>query len=435
MPESGPLPNANQVFNRTYPGERAERQPVHTVYGGGHLFRSDTTRRLGALAQRALNRFGETPAGFAAAVGLASAQAESVYTLIVEKLAREPVEDYRIDFEDGYGRRPDAEEDGDATRAAGEVARGMEDGTLPPFIGIRIKPLNEELRRRSVKTLELFIEALAAAARGTPPGFVVTLPKIVLPEQVSDVTDRLSVLEERLGLPAGSVPLELMVEMPQAILGPDGRCPLLSLVAAGAGRVRGAHFGTYDYTAGLGISAPYQRMSHPVCDLAKGAMQVALAGTGVWLSDGATATLPVAPHRPAEGEALAAELEAGNRESVYRAWAMHFADVRHSLETGFYQGWDLHPAQLPTRYAAVFGFFREGLEAAGARLRNLVARAAQATVSGDVFDDAATGQGLLNYLLRAVNSGAVSEAEAVAVAGLTREDLQRRDFRALLTRG
>ena len=100
--------------------------------------------------------------------------------------------------------------------------------------------------------------------------------------------------------------------------------------------------------------------------------------------------------------------------------------------TGFYQGWDLHPAQLPSRYAAVYGFFLEGLAAASDRLRNFVQKAAQATLVGDVFDDAATGQGLLNYFLRAMNCGAITEAEAVAMSGLTLDELRSRSFMKIL---
>ena len=93
---------------------------------------------------------------------------------------------------------------------------------------------------------------------------------------------------------------------------------------------------------------------------------------------------------------------------MHRAWRLHADDVRHSLVNGFYQGWDLHPAQLPTRYAAVYAFFLEGLDAASERLRNFVDKAAQATLVGDVFDDAATGQGLLNFFLRGINCGAIT---------------------------
>ena len=220
-----------------------------------------------------------------------------------------------------------------------------------------------------------------------------------------------------------------MVEMPQAVLDATGRCPLPALVDAGAGRVRGAHFGTYDYTAGLTITAAHQRMRHPACDFARQVMQVALAGTGVWLSDGATAVMPVPLHR---GSGLTPEQERENRASVHRGWRLHYDDTRHSLEHAFYQGWDLHPAQLPSRYAAVFAFFLEGVEAAGERLRNFVAKAAQATLVGDVFDDAATGQGLLNHFLRGIGSGAISEGDAAALTGLTGGEIAGRSFIRIL---
>ena len=186
-------------------------------------------------------------------------------------------------------------------------------------------------------------------------------------------------------------------------------------IAEGNGRIVAAHFGTYDYTASLSITAAYQHMLHPVCDFAKQVMQVALAGTGIWLSDGATNIMPI-----------------GSREVVHQAWRLHAQHVRHSLTTGFYQGWDLHPAQLPSRYATVYAFFIEGLDAASERLKNFVQKAAQATLVGDVFDDAATGQGLLNYFLRAMNCGAITEAEAVGMSGLTLDELRGRSFIRIL---
>jgi hypothetical protein len=122
----------------------------------------------------------------------------------------------------------------------------------------------------------------------------------------------------------------------------------------------------------------------------------------------------------------------GSREAVHRAWRLHAEHVWHSLVTGFYQGWDLHPAQLPSRYAAVYSFFLEGLAAASERLKNFVQKAAQATLVGDVFDDAATGQGLLNYFLRAMNCGAITEQEAVDMSGLSLEELRSRSFVSIL---
>ncbi|MFI5309891.1 MAG: DUF6986 family protein [Gemmatimonadales bacterium] len=426
---------ANLAFNARHPGEAAERQPVHVVYGGGHLFRADTAVRLGAVARKALDDYAADARTLDAVLGL-GARADAVYERVREKLTREPVEDFRIDFEDGYGNRPDAEEDGHVAAAAREVASGLKAGTLPAFIGIRIKPLNEELRERSVRTLQLFLRTLVNEAGRLPQNFVVTLPKITVTDQVAAFADILAVLEREVGLFAGALRFEVMIETPQVILGDDGMSPLPCLLTAAAGRLTAAHFGTYDYTAGLGITAAYQRMRHPACDFAKHMMQVAYSGTGVWLSDGATSVLPVPLHRAPAGANLSPAQERENRAGVHDAWKLHFDDVRHSLAHGFYQGWDLHPAQLVTRYAAVFSFFLEGLDAAGARLANFVTKAAQATLVGDVFDDAATGQGLLNYFLRGINSGAITEEEAVARTGLTVEEIRSRSFVQILkTRG
>ncbi len=428
------LQRANEAFMARYPGESGRRQPVHTVYGGAHLFRADSAAKLGKLALRALEEQAPDAATLAAALGLPAEIALKVYPRVVEKLQREPVEDFRLDFEDGYGNRPDAEEDKDAAAAAQQVAAGMKEDVLPPFIGIRIKPFNEELRERSMRTLEIFLSELAGKTGGkAPKNFVVTLPKITVPEQVAALAELLAALETRLGLPEQSLRMETMIETPQSILNERGECNLPLLLAAAQGRCAGAHFGTYDYTAGCGITAAYQVMGHPACDFAKHMMQIAFAGTGVWLSDGATNIMPVGPHREAgDGAKLSASQSEENRRVVHRAWKMHYDDVRHSLAGGFYQGWDLHPAQLPTRYAAVFAFFLEGQEAASERLRNFVAKAAQATLVGDVFDDAATGQGLLNYFLRAMSCGAIGEAEARPLTGLTLEELRSASFVKIL---
>jgi hypothetical protein len=202
-------------------------------------------------------------------------------------------------------------------------------------------------------------------------------------------------------------------------------------VAAGGGRVTGAHFGTYDYTALCGITASWQHMGHQVCDFAKHMMQVALAQSGVRLSDGATNIMPAAPHRPTPDRPLTNAQRLENREAIHRAWKIHFDDVRHSLVNGYYQGWDLHPAQLPTRYAAVYEFFLSARPAATARLRNFIEKAAQATLVGDVFDDAATGQGLLNFFVRGLTSGALTLDEA-RETGLTVEELRGKSFLAIL---
>jgi citrate lyase beta subunit len=426
------LRSANAAVATACPGERGDRQPVHTVYGGAHLFRADTARKLGAAAIASLEEYAPDAGTLARALGLDQAVGAAIYPRVLDKLRREPVEDYRLDFEDGYGARPDEEEDGHARSAAAEVAAGLAAGTLPPFIGIRIKPMSKELHARSLRTLDLFVTALARATGGRlPPNFVVTIPKLMSPVHVLAVARACASLERRLRLGPRAIALELMIETPQSILAPDGSSALRSLVAAGGGRVTGAHFGTYDYTALCGITASWQHMRHDACDFAKHMMQVALAQTGVHLSDGATNVMPVAVHRPAPGGRLAEAGRRENREAVHRAWKVHFDDVSHSLVNGYYQGWDLHPAQLPTRYAALFAFFLAAGPAATARLRNFVEKAAQATLIGDVFDDAATGQGLLNFFVRGLGCGALT-TDDVRATGLTIEEIQGRSFLKIL---
>jgi citrate lyase beta subunit len=412
------LDKANVRIAELFPGDSPGRQPVHTVYGGAHLFKADAAQKLGTIALNALAEHAPDAATLATALDLDRPLADRLYSRVVDKLTFEPVEDFRIDFEDGFGNRPDREEDEHALRTAGEVADGLAARTLPQGIGIRIKPLTEELKRRSLRTFDLFLTRLLARTDGRlPQNFVVTLPKVTSPDQVAALASACDAFEYWRELPAGTLRFELMIETTQSIFAPDGAVALPRLIAEGRGRIVAAHFGTYDYTAACSITAAHQHMLHPVCDFAKHVMQVALAGTGIWLSDGATNVMPV-----------------GSRDVVHRAWRLQAQHIRHSLVSGFYQGWDLHPAQLPIRYAAVYAFFLEGLEAASDRLKNFVQKAAQATLVGDVFDDAATGQGLLNYFLRAMNCGAITEHEAIAMSGLTLEELRGRSFVRILAR-
>ncbi len=421
------LAAAASRVSRSFPGERPERQPVHTVYGGAHLFSGGTAGRLGELALAALDDWAATPDQLGFILGLPPDLSSRVHPLVAEKLNREPVEDFRIDFEDGYGHRPDTEEDGHARSAAEQVVAGMTAGSLPPFIGIRIKSLSGELHRRALRTLDIFVTTVVEGGHGLPPGFTVTLPKIQDVEQVMVLDEALDELEQDLGL--DRIPIELMVETPQTVIDRDGMSGVRKFVEAGQGRVRGAHFGTYDYTASLTITAAYQTMTHPACDFARHTLQVSLAGSGVWISDGATNVMPVPQYR---GDGLSAAQKEENNRTVHQAMRLHYEHIRHSLTHAYYQGWDLHPAQFPTRYAAVYAFFLEGLDQAGARLSNFVESAAKATLVGEVFDDAATGQGLLNYFLRAINCGAISEEEATERSGLTLDEIRTRSFLAIL---
>ena len=342
-----------------------QRQPIHTVYGGAHLFKPDIAAKFGAIALETLRRYAAAPESLGVS--------EEVYQRVVRKLEREPVEDYRIEFEDGYGIRSDAEEDQHAISAARTI-RAKSQG-LPPFLGIRIKPLTEASRARSVRTLKLFLETLG----DIPLNFVVTLPKVTEPAQVGELA--------RLLEPNGPK-LELMIETPQAIFA------IPQLLDAAEGRCRGLHFGPYDYTASCGIVAEHQSITHQACDFARNVMQVSTAGREVMLSDGPTNILPIA--------------KSGN---VREALRLHFDNVQRALKNGFYQGWDLHPAQLPARYAAVYDFFWQSFESAAVRLRNFIEQSKRATLVGGVFDDAATGEGLVNFFRRGVACGAFSEED------------------------
>lgn len=451
---------ANLAYYNIYKGDSPERQPVHTVYGGANLFTHDTAARM---SQAALNNFRTYAPNFVVLAKVLELQghhtlptqeemvqalaeklaalseterrehpawlAYTVYQRIGQKLEQEALEDFRIDFEDGFGNRPDDEEDAVAVQAALEVAKGMELKTLPPFIGIRIKPFTEDLKARGIRTLDIFLTTLLDKTGGKlPDNFIVMLPKVVIPEQVKALIRIFETFEQAFQLPHKTLKMETMVEQTQAIMDAEGKNPLMSFIRASDGRCIAAHFGTYDYTASAGITAKYQTMGHPVCDFAHHVTKVALGNTGIMLSDGATNVMPIGPHR---GENLSAQQHRENTEVVHKAWRTGFDHTMHSLINGLYQGWDLHPAQLPMRYAAVYTFFLESYEDAALRLRHFVDKAAQATLSGDIFDDAATGQGLLNYFLKALNCGAISEAEAT-VTGLSVEEIRLRSFYRIL---
>ena len=398
------LLNANKTLARQYPGDAIGRQPVHTFIAPADTFTIDAAQRAGQQAIETLNTFAATPGSFAKVVGLPAdfpGLAETVRARVFDKLQREPIEDYRLDFEDGYGTRSDAEEDGHAQSAAQTVAAAMTVGTLPPFLGIRIKPLSNELHARSLRTLEIFVTTLVKTAGRLPANFAVTATKVMTPAHVGALAQRCQALERKLRMPRHTIQLELMIETPQAILAPDGRVALPALIKAGGGRVRGAHLGVYDYTALCGITAAWQHPRHLACDFAREMMRVSLAQTGVRLSDGSSNLLPIPPH-------------------VHTAWKQHFDDVTHSLVNGFYQGWDLHPGHLPTRYAAVYAFYLSARPAATARLSNFFTKASKA---GAAFDDAATGQALVNFFVRGLSSGAITLSEAMQT-GLTESELQ-----------
>lgn len=390
--------------DRAAPRSARARAPVHVVYGGAHLFTRDVVAKMSRLALAALDAHAATPDALAVAMEMPLESARAVHGRVRDKLLREPVEDLRIDFEDGFGPRPDDEEDHHARRAGEELRVALDAGAAPPSYGVRPKALSSATAARALRTLSIFFDALGAV----PPGVIVTLPKVERPELVAVAADALDALEDAHGAARGAARLELMIETPESLVTDDGALALPRLVRAGRGRVTGAHLGAYDLTASAGVAASAQTLDHPLCAAARALMQLSLASTGVQLADGATTLMPIGPHR---GELDAARL-AENDAAVRRAWRVAYTNVRRALADGIYQGWDLHPAQLPARYAATYAFFREGLVDARARLAASRQAAARASRVGAQFDDAATVRGLEAFFERGRSSGALDPDEA-----------------------
>lgn len=386
------LADTDRLLELHYPGDDGSRQPVHTVYVPANTFTPSLPGEWGAEAAATAEAQGGLE-HLCILLGQEPGLAAAVAPRVAAKLYDEPIEDLRLDFEDGYGNRGDDAEDADAVAAARSVAEAVAAGTAPPFIGIRIKSLAADTRTRGLRTLDLFVSSLADSGE-LPEGLVLTLPKVSTVAQVQAMDYAVSRLEQVHGLPPGRLRFEVQVETPQLILGPEGTSPVARLPHVVPGRISALHYGNYDYGAALQIPAEYQSMEHPAADFAKEVMQLAVAGTGIRLSDGSTNIVPVG-------------------DGVADAWKLHGRLVRRSLERGFYQGWDLHPAQLPSRFAANYAFYRGGLPTAAARLRNYLEGA-----KGALMDEPATARALADFLLRGVNCGAVGSEEVLALTGV-----------------
>lgn len=395
------LSAVDELKELVYPGTKQVWQPVHTCYVPADQVGAGTVREWGQQALAALDEHAGGPEDFTDILGLAPQIAPAVHERVRWKLRREPVEDLRIDFEDGYGNRPDEVEDADAERAAEVVAGWLQDGAEPFCFGLRVKSFDTpELRARSIRTLDIFLTALLQQWGSLPSGFVVTFPKVISALQVEVFVELLELLEQQLGIPDNSLRFEIQVETPQSVVDAEGRIALPRFVRAAGGRVSGLHFGTYDYTASCGLTAEHQHLAHQACDFARHVMQVSAAGTGIFLSDGSTNVLPVG-------------------DQVRSGWRTHYELTRRSLEHGFYQGWDLHPGQLVTRYAAVFSAFREAAPAAAQRIADYVA-----ATTGSVLDEPATARALAGFFVRALDNGGTDADEVRQLTGLDEQALR-----------
>src|SRR5690606_17550920 len=283
----GMLAGADADAARMYPGDQDARQPVHTVYVPAHTYTADAVRSWGAAALAALADHAPGTDELARLLDLPPAVVAASLPLVRDKLAREPIEDLRVDFEDGLGPCSDDDEDALAAAAGAAVRRAVEQGTCPPSIGPRVKVCAAATRARGFRTLALFLGGVRAGGP-LPDGFVVTLPKVTTVAQVEAMDRLCERLEDAYALPSGRLRFEVQVETPQVILAADGTATVARIVHAASGRLSGLHYGTYDYSAACGIAAGYQSLEHPVADHARAVMQLAAAGTGVSISDGST---------------------------------------------------------------------------------------------------------------------------------------------------
>jgi len=401
----------------------ANREPVHVVYGGAHLFKFDTSLNLGRIALNTLKTYASTPSGLGEAMGIRGDEVliHRVFERTRYKLETEPVEDFRIDFEDGYGPRPDDEEDSHAKAAAVELARSIAENTSTAFTGFRIKAFSDATRKRAKRTLNIFLSQLLESNEGAiPKHFSVTLPKVANVEEVAALDRELAKFENEHDIASRSIEIELMIETPAAVFDHEGRVMLPRLVEAANGRCASAHFGAYDYTSALGISARHQSLRHPACEFAKNIMLATLAPLGIRLVDSVTTEIPAPLHR---GNELSDDQKIENREAVHHAWKTQFDNVLYSMSNGFYQSWDLHPNQLVARYAAVNYFYLLSMDQETRRLRNYIANAEQATLTGSVFDDAASVRGLIKFFERGVRCNALSVAEIEAAINMKLTDV------------
>ncbi len=434
------------------------REPVHVIYGGADRYSAETPAKLRKIALASVRTWAPNFVEFAKALDLPQADeinnlgmsatklkalieqdeetakkdifpawfAFSVYQRTMTKLKTEPIEDLRIDFEDGYGFRADDEEDADAIRSADELAKAFKSGKITRHCGIRVKPFAKETLSRAVRTLDLFMEAFLKASNGKlPPNFVVTLPKVTDRKHVKQLCERLRMIEKKAKLDKGAIKIEILIESPLAIIDGKGKFAMKGLIRAAKGRCTSAHFGAYDYTSLLGISADLQDIRHKACNFARQMMQVGLAPFGIRLSDSVTTLLPVAIHK---GDDLSDEQKAENKRAVHAGWRKHFENVTTSMSDGFFQSWDLHPNQLPARYAAVFTFYLLAKDKQAARLKSFLDNATKASLTGNTFDDAASAQGLLNFFKRGIDCGAVTMEEVSELTGISEEKLNWGSF-------
>lgn len=362
-------------------------QPSHTVYGGAHLFKPGLAEKLTSIAVQTMKSVDST--------AQLPFRAEIWQQVLVR--GQSPlglVEDFRIDFEDGYGVRSDEEEDADAQRAGGNLAQYLLSGTYAGRYGLRIKDL-ERHQARAFRTFDLFCEALVThlGNRTLKAPLVVTVPKVRTPAKIAELTTHLA---------ARTLPirLEIMIEDPAGLVQVAESC-----LAAGS-LLGGVHFGPFDFLAQCGLNQGdlhhplAQRAKQDILLTVKGRVEPLLQGA-VELSDGPTTRLPIRPHR----ECQTAQQQKQNDQALIAAWSEHKSNIHQSLSQGYSQSWILHPAQLVSLHCSLAEIYSLNLRETVERLGKFQNAQQQATRSSQEFDDSATIRVLVNRLRRAISYG------------------------------
>lgn len=349
-------------------------QPSYVLYGGAHRFDRETPDKMRHLARKWLKDY---------------PWLQETARKKVEQRLGQPLEDFRIDFEDGYGRRSDEEEDAHASAVAVDLPATQDCNR----IGVRLKPITRRWAARAVRTLHL----VTAHCTVWPRGFCVTLPKVEETAQLGWFLQELLPLEGS----RGPLALEIMVESPRGLQN------VQALVAAAGPRCRGVHFGPFDFLASCGVTQG--ELMHPLNVAARCELLFRLSDSGLELADGPTTTLPLPPHRNPQPAQM---ME--NHKAVRAAWDKHRDDVLASRSNGYLQSWLLHPSQLVSHSAALFSDLDPQLEPALSRLAAYWQQRGQARASGGDFDDRATARQWTLLVARALASGLISEPEILA---------------------
>jgi citrate lyase beta subunit len=407
------------------PSIQVTERRFHTFYGGAHLFKETTFSRMTQLGQQGFERFFATPKALGdwydlvfhvpadnvkiegalrqGSVGFSEADLTQLHTLLKACISRQFLEDYRIDFEDGYGVHEPTEELAQAERSAKVLAQVL--ASAPslealPNVGIRLKPFSGGQAAHSVRLLGHFFETLQAnVSLEKLPSFWVTLPKCRMAAEGVKLAQLLESLEVALGLASNTFGMELMFETLEGIQALGNRDFVqhwLPEVADGCcQRPTALVLGTFDTCAEWGIASRNQGHQHPLMDYVR--LQALGWGNqiGAQVVDSITRTVP---QLSMDGEPL----------------AVHGRHVAHSLALGVSAGWDIHPLQVLARHAVRLAMVFSGLSAALERLERFLTARTHASRVGAGFDDLATVRGLVLQLEQAERLGLVSVQQIIA---------------------